>query len=319
MLKFLLCFLISLLAVLILMPKFIEYMKRMSVRQSISEYSLEEDQKKAGTPIMGGILFIVIPVLVTFISTPSLLKDMETWIVMLSFVGYGLIGFVDDYLITIKKNNDGLSPKAKLLMQLVLAVIIFLMYQSHIELTLHIPILNISLNIGWGYFLLIIVMFAAGSNAVNLIDGMDGLCAGCSAIALAAFAVIAAVQGKSGIELLIISLIGALLGYLYYNKKPAKVFMGDTGSLALGGFMAAAAMVMKSEIAFIVIAGVFVLDTLSVIIQLTSVKLRHKRVFPYTPIHFSFRIMGMPEVKVVRMFWIVEAIFAAIGLFIALV
>ncbi len=319
MLKFLLCFLISLLAVLILMPKFIDYMKRMSVRQSISEYSLEEDQKKAGTPIMGGILFILVPVLVTIVSTPSLLRDMETWIVMLSFVGYGLIGFVDDYLITVKKNNDGLSPKAKLLMQLVLAVIIFLMYKSHLELTLHIPILNISLDIGWGYFLLIIVMFAAGSNAVNLIDGMDGLCAGCSTIALVAFAIIAAVQGKSGIELLIISLIGALLGYLYYNKKPARVFMGDTGSLALGGFMAAAAMVMKSEIAFIVIAGVFVLDTLSVIIQLTSVKLRHKRVFPYTPIHFSFRIMGMPEVKVVHMFWLVEAIFAAIGLFIALV
>ena len=132
MLKFLLCFLISLLAVLILMPKFIDYMKRMSVRQSISEYSLEEDQKKAGTPIMGGILFILVPVLVTIVSTPSLLRDMETWIVMLSFVGYGLIGFVDDYLITVKKNNDGLSPKAKLLMQLVLAVIIFLMYKSHL-------------------------------------------------------------------------------------------------------------------------------------------------------------------------------------------
>ena len=319
MLKFLLCFLISLLAVLVLMPKFIDYMKRMSVRQSISEYSLEEDQKKAGTPIMGGILFIIVPVVVTLVSTPSLLKDMETWIVMLSFVGYGLIGFVDDYLIAIKKNNDGLSPKAKLLMQLVLAIIIFFMYQSHIDLTLHIPIINAYLDIGWGYFLLIIIMFAAGSNAVNLIDGMDGLCAGCSSIALVAFAIIAAVQAKSGVELLIISLIGALLGYLYYNKKPARVFMGDTGSLALGGFMAAAAMVMKSEIAFIVIAGVFVLDTLSVIIQLTSVKLRHKRVFPYTPIHFSFRIMGMPEVKVVHMFWIVEAVFAAVGLIIALV
>lgn len=319
MLKFLLCFLISLLAVLILMPKFIDYMKRLSVRQSISEYSLEEDQKKAGTPIMGGILFIVIPVLVTLVSTPSLLTDMETWIVILSFVGYGLIGFVDDYLITVKKNNDGLSPKMKLFMQLVLAVVIFVMYQSHLELTLHIPVVNISLDIGWGYFLLIIVMFAAGSNAVNLIDGMDGLCAGCSSIAFVAFAIIVAVQGKSGIELLIISLIGALLGYLYYNKKPAKVFMGDTGSLALGGCMASVAMVTKSEIAFIVIAGVFVLDTLSVIIQLTSVKLRHKRVFPYTPIHFSFRIMGMPEVKVVHMFWLVEAVFAAIGLVIALI
>lgn len=317
-LQLILCFFISLAAVLVLMPWFIRYMKRLSVRQTISEYSLEEDQKKAGTPIMGGILFILVPVAVTLLCAPVLLGDIETWIVILSFMGYGLIGFVDDYLIAVRRNNEGLKPSLKFAMQLVLAAVIFLLYQSHLELGLRIPFLHVTLNLGWGYFLLIVIMFASGSNAVNLTDGMDGLAAGCSVIALLAFLVIAFVQGRTNIALLIVALIGALLGYLHYNKKPARVFMGDTGSLALGGFMAAVSMVMKTEIAFIVIAGVFVIDTLTVIIQIASVKLRGRRVFTYTPIHFAFRIKGMPETQVVHMFWIAEACFAVLGLFIAL-
>lgn len=316
--QFAICFLISLAAVLIAMPWFIRYMKRLSVRQTISEYSLEEDQKKAGTPIMGGILFILVPTAVTLMAAPALAFNPEMWILIISFLGYGLIGFIDDYLIAVRKNNDGLSPSAKFIMQLILAVVIFLLYQGHLDLGLHIPLLHVTLDLGWGYFLLIVIMFAAGSNAVNLTDGMDGLAAGCSIIAFLAFLVISLVQGKTDAALLITSLIGALLGYLYYNKKPARVFMGDTGSLSLGGLMAAVAMITKTEIAFIVIAGVFVIDTLTVIIQIASVKLRGKRVFLYTPIHFAFRIKGMPEVNVVRMFWAAEACFALLGLLIAL-
>lgn len=318
MLKLILCFLISLILVLLIMPWFISYMKKLSIKQSISEYSLEEDQKKAGTPIMGGILFILIPIFVTLLSTPEAIKDIETWIVILAFAGYGLIGFIDDYLIAIKKNNDGLSVKQKFVMQIILAVIFFFLYRNHADLSLHIPFTHVSLNLGWGYFILVLLMFTGGSNAVNIIDGMDGLSSGCSIIALLAFLAVALIQNRTGVSLLIISLIGGLLGYLYYNKKPARIFMGDTGALALGGAMAAMAMVMKIELAFIVIAGVFVIDTLTVIIQVASVKIRHKRVFTYTPIHFAFRINGMPETKVVHMFWMAEAVFAAVGLFVAL-
>lgn len=319
LLKFILCFLISLAIVFVLMPQFIDYMKRLSVKQSISEYSLEEDQKKAGTPIMGGILFILVPIVVVLAATFGHWRNVEMWIVIISFLGYGLIGFTDDYLIAVKKNNDGLKPSVKFLMQMVLAVVIFMLFKSHTDLTLHIPLANIDLNLGWGYFLLIVIMFVSGSNAVNLTDGMDGLAAGCSVIALAAFGVIAYLQSKSDVVLLIIALIGALFGYLYYNKKPARVFMGDTGSLALGGFMAAVAMVTKSEIPFILIGGIFAVDTLTVIIQVLSVKIRHKRVFTYTPIHFAFRIKGMPERQVVHMFWLVEACFAILGLIIAII
>lgn len=318
MLKLVLCFLISLVAVLILMPHFISWVKRKSVGQSISEYSLSDDQKKAGTPIMGGLLFILIPVLVTMISSPMAVKDIETWIVILAFMGYGVIGFIDDWLIAVRHNNTGLKPLQKFGMQVVLAVVFFLLYRNHARLEVILPIGHHVWHLGYGYFILVLFMFVGSSNAVNLTDGMDGLAAGCSIIALAAYLVIAWVQHRMGISVLIASVIGGLFGYLHFNKKPAKVFMGDTGSLALGGILAAIAMVTKTEISLIVIAGIFVVDTLTVIIQITSVKLRHKKVFPYTPIHFAFRLKGMPETSVVHMFWLVEAVFAALGLLLAL-
>ena len=317
-LKSAISFMITLVLVLVCMPKFISYMKKLSIKQSISEYSLEEDQKKAGTPIMGGILFILFPILVTLAVHYEVLTDPETMIVILAFAGYGCIGFIDDYLIVVKKNNDGLKPKYKLLMQLVLGVVFFYIYSRIAELELVWPITHHVSHLGFFYFLLVLVMFSGSSNAVNLTDGMDGLSSGCSIIALIAFAVISVLEQQFGITVLIINIIAGLFGYLYYNKKPAQVFMGDTGSLALGGLLAALAMVLHKEIALIFIGGIFVLDTLSVIIQISSVKIRHKKVFIYTPIHFAFRIKGMPETQVVHMFWFVEAILAGIGLLLAI-
>ncbi|MBR3357557.1 MAG: phospho-N-acetylmuramoyl-pentapeptide-transferase [Solobacterium sp.] len=311
-------FLISLCIVLVSMPSLIRYLKKLSLRQSVSEYALEDDQKKAGTPIMGGLLFIIVPIIVTIATKFSVLHDTDTMIVLLAFAGYGLIGFIDDYLIAVKKNNDGLLPKQKFLMQLVLAVVFFLIYRSYAPLEIPIPFTGREIHTGWLYAVLILFMFTGASNAVNLTDGMDGLAAGCSFIALIPFGIFAYLQERSGLCIFIVSLMGALLGYLYYNKKPAKIFMGDTGSLALGGVLAALAMVMKKELALIFVGGIFVVETLCVIIQLTSVKLRHKRVFPYTPIHYAFRLKGMPEVNIVRMFWLVEAVFALIGLWIGL-
>lgn len=316
--KLVIGFLISLIAVLILMPSFINYLKKLSFRQSVSEYALADDQKKAGTPIMGGILFIVIPVIVTVIASPESWKDLDMWIIILAFAGYGVIGFIDDYLIAVKKNNDGLSPKQKFGLQLILAIVFFFIYRSHARLEVIIPFTHHVWHLGWWYFLLVLFMFTGASNAVNLTDGMDGLAAGVSIIALIPYFIIAMVQKRPSVEMFTITLIGALLGYLWYNKKPARVFMGDTGALALGGALAAIAMVTKEELALVLIAGVPVIETLCVIIQQVSVRTRHKRVFRYTPIHYAFRLRGMKETSVVAMFWIVEAVFAAIGLFVAL-
>ncbi|MDO4414845.1 MAG: phospho-N-acetylmuramoyl-pentapeptide-transferase [Erysipelotrichaceae bacterium] len=315
-LKLILNFVISLVIVLVTMPPFIKFLKKLSFRQTISEYSLDDDQKKAGTPIMGGILFIVTPLIVTLFTNIKAFADIDTLIVMLAFVGYGLIGFIDDYLIAVKKNNEGLSPKAKLIMQAVLAVIFFVLYQGHGRLEIVLPLSGKVLHLGFLYFFLVLFMFAGSSNAVNLTDGMDGLCAGVSIIALIPFLIISLGMSET-LPPLIAGLIGALLGYLYYNKKPAKVFMGDTGALALGGILAAIAMVTKKEIALIVIAGIPVIETLSVILQVAAVKTIHRRIFPYTPIHYSFRLKGMPEKSVVYLFWMVEAVFALLGFLLA--
>lgn len=302
--------------VLVTMPSLIQYLKKLSLKQTVSEYALEDDKKKAGTPIMGGILFIIVPVIVSMILNPSGLTDKKLLIVLLSFVGYGLIGFVDDYLIAIRKNNDGLTPGKKFAMQIILAALVFVLYHDQ-DLTVAIPFTNTALNLGWGYAILALFMFAGSSNAVNLTDGMDGLSSGVTVIALIPFAILSYVKQEYNLVLVIVCLIASLLGYLYYNKKPARIFMGDTGSLALGGILAALAMVLKEEVALIFIAGVPVIETLCVLIQQISVRTVHKRVFIYTPIHYAFRIKGMPEVNIVRMFWLVEAVLAALGLFVA--
>ncbi len=311
-------FLVSFAAVMVLMPWFINLLKKASLRQTISEYSLPEDQLKAGTPIMGGVLFIIVPIIVMLFASPASFKDLDTAVVLLAFAGYGLIGFVDDYLIAVKKNNDGLKPKQKFLMQLILAVLFFLLYRTHARLEVILPLSHKVLHLGLGYFILILFMFTGSSNAVNLTDGMDGLAAGVSMIACIPYLIISLRQERAGLCIFICCLLGALLGYLYYNKKPARVFMGDTGSLALGGVLAAFAMVTKNELALILIAGVPVIETLCVMLQIGAVKTIHRRIFTYTPIHYAFRIRGMKEEAIVLMFWLAEAVFAALGLWMAL-
>ncbi|WP_314674919.1 phospho-N-acetylmuramoyl-pentapeptide-transferase, partial [uncultured Solobacterium sp.] len=240
-------FVLSLSIVLVTMPFLIQYLKKLSFKQTVSEYALEDDKKKAGTPIMGGILFIIVPVILTLIFVKGIFQDLDTLIVLLAFMGYGVIGFVDDFLIAVLKNNEGLKPLHKFLMQVLLAVVFFVLYRSHASLEITLPITRIVLPLGIAYFFLVLFMFAGSSNAVNLTDGMDGLSSGVSIIALIPYLVITLKQEKIGLAIFVVCLIGALLGYLYYNKKPARVFMGDTGSLALGGVLAALAMITKTE------------------------------------------------------------------------
>ena len=232
----------------------------------------------------------------------------------LTFVGYGLIGFVDDYIIVVKKDNTGLKPSMKFLMQSVLAIVFYLMYVSHHETTLWIPLLNVSFDIGFLYFFLIFFMFTAETNAVNLTDGLDGLCAGQMIIALIPFGIFSWLAGLQNLVFFLVLVIGALFGYLYFNKHPAKIFMGDTGSLALGGLLAGVAMILKQEILLILIGFVFVMEVLSVVIQVTYYKRTKKRIFKMSPLHHHFELSGWSETQVVHRFWLAGIVFALIGL-----
>ncbi len=316
--KLVMGFLISLACVLVLMPAFIDFMKRISFNQTVSEYALDEYKEKAKTPIMGGVMFIIVPVVISLAMTENPLADLDLMIVLITYVGYGLIGFIDDFLIAVKHDNDGLLPRYKFLLQVVLALIVFLIYRNDATLDVTLLFTKKKIELGIFYILLILFMFSGASNAVNLTDGMDGLAAGCELFALIPYLLFAIRQGKTSIAIFIGCMLGALIGYLHFNLKPAKIFMGDTGSLALGAVLAALAMVMKKELSLIIIGGVFVIETLCVMIQIGSVKLRHKRVFPYTPIHYAFTVKGVPEEKVVRYFWVCAIICAVIGGFIAL-
>ena len=215
--RLILAFIISLILVLIGMPKLIDYLKKISFNQTVSEYSLKEYKEKAKTPTMGGILFIVVPIIVTLFLAKGVLADLKMIVILLSFAGYGLIGFIDDYIIVIKRDNEGLRPKQKFIMQLLLAIIFFIIYRNNVSLDITIPIIKVVLPLSWLYSILVFFMFTGASNAVNLTDGMDGLAAGCSFISYIAFLIIALCMKEYQVAIFISSLLGALLGYLHYN------------------------------------------------------------------------------------------------------
>lgn len=312
LLKGILAVLLSCLCVVLVMPHWIAYLKRLNMNQQVSEYSLQAYKDKEKTPIMGGVIFILATLLVSIIVLQHVTQPMI--LVLVVFVGYGCIGLVDDALIVLKNNNHGLSAKAKFLMQLALAIIFYTFYFRYADTRIAIPFTNLALDLQWFYPVLILFMLTGSSNAVNLTDGMDGLAGGCTAISLIGFIVFSILLQRVDILVVCCSLLGALIGYLKFNKKPAKIFMGDTGSLALGAFLAITSIVLKKEIALIFVGGIFVVETLCVMIQIGSVKLRHKRVFPYTPIHYTFTLKGMKETDVVRNFWLVSCLFVIIGI-----
>lgn len=311
--KMIVAFVLGLAITLISYPLVIPFLHKIKFGQSIRVEGPQSHLKKTGTPTMGGFVFVIVPILVFAILAPNAILDVKIQIVILSYVGYSFIGFIDDFLIVVKKNNDGLTAGKKFLLQTILAVIIFIMYQNVASTAIMIPLLNIEVELGWLYFILILVMFTAESNAVNLTDGLDGLSSGCVLIALAPFILFSVIQGEYYLAVFLMAVFGSLLGYLKNNFFPAKIFMGDTGSLALGGLLAACAMVLKQEILLIVIGGIFVLETLSVIIQVTSFKLTGKRVFKMAPLHHHFELKGMNEKHVVLMFWCIELIFTLLG------
>ena len=295
-------------------PTFIEYLQKNDVSQKTSEYALEEYKNKKPTVTFGGVLFVVIPIIVSLLL--SLFKPSPTTLlIILVFLAYGLIGLVDDYLIIKKANNDGLSALHKFLMQVVLGVVFYFAYiQLGGNTLINFPFVEKPIEIGYFYPILVVFMLSGASNAVNLTDGMDGLASGTMIIALVPFAYFAFQGNDKSLFLLILSLIGALIAFLFFNRKPAKIFMGDVGSLPLGAFLAMVAIILNKEIILAIIGGVFVYETLTVVIQRISYKVRGKRVFKYTPIHYSYTISGWEEKDVVLFFYGLGLTFMIIGL-----
>jgi phospho-N-acetylmuramoyl-pentapeptide-transferase len=306
---------VAFLIALALGPVFIPLLRRLKFGQSIREEGPQRHQAKAGTPTMGGILILgalIIPALVFAGGSP------EVWLALFVTVGHGLIGFADDFIKVVLKRNLGLRAREKLLGQIIMAVALAYIATTYFGrgTDLWIPGLGYSLDFGPLYYVLIFFVLVGTTNAVNLTDGLDGLAAGTTIIAAAAYAAIALAFGKQPLAIFCLALAGATLGFLRYNAHPAKVFMGDTGSLALGGALATVAVLTKTELLLVIVGGVFVLEALSVIIQVISFKTTGKRVFRMSPIHHHFELGGWSETKVVTVFWLAGAIFAVLALII---
>ncbi|MNO15193.1 Phospho-N-acetylmuramoyl-pentapeptide-transferase [compost metagenome] len=305
---------VSFILAVILAPLLIPLLRRMKFGQQIRDEGPKSHLKKAGTPTMGGIV-IVLAFTLAFLKFSVVNTDF--YVLLVATLGFGLVGFLDDYIKIVFKRSLGLTPKQKLFGQLLFAGIVcaLLILKGH-STAIGIPGTQISFDWGaWFYYPFIIIMMLAISNAVNFTDGLDGLLSGVSAIAFGAYAVIAIQATSIPAAVCAAAMIGAVLGFLVFNAHPAKVFMGDTGSLGIGGAIAAIAIVTKSELLFLVIGGIFVIEMLSVVLQVLSFKTRGKRIFKMSPIHHHFELSGWSEWRVVVTFWAVGLLLAGIGLY----
>ena len=299
----------------------IPILKKLKAKQSLSIYLREDHKKKQGTPTMGGIIFII-PTIISLILLLAFNKidiSYNLLIVIFTFFSYFIIGFLDDYLIVIKHNNKGLSEKAKFFLQVLIAVIFFYLFMTaDNEPLIWIHFFHLKLDISWFYGLFILLVLVASSNAVNLTDGLDGLAGGLSFICFLSFGIITYntgwLEGYEAISIFCFILSGALLGFLIFNVNPAKVFMGDTGSLALGATLGSIAILTRHEILLIVIGFVFVVETITCLIQRYYYKLTKKRFFPMTPIHHTFEKWGWNERDIVKLFWVFGFVFSLIGI-----
>jgi len=291
----------------------IPILQRLNTGQNIREEGPESHLIKAGTPTMGGIAIIFSTL---FASVATREFSMEMAFILLMFVFFGLLGFADDYLKVVKKQNLGLRAWQKLAGQLVLAVAvaIYKVYYTDGGSSMVIPFINERVDFGVWCIPFIVFVVVAMTNGVNLTDGLDGLASGVTFLVALFFTLASAGMGFGASGVFFAALAGACLGFLAFNKNPAKVFMGDTGSLALGGGLAVAAVVMELELLLPIVGLIYVAEVLSVVIQVVSFKTRGKRVFKMAPIHHHFELSGLKEQQVVLLFWFVTLIMAVIGL-----
>ena len=316
--------LVSFFIVVVTAPMIIPFLRRLKFGQSIREEGPKSHQKKTGTPTMGGVMIIVSVVLGSLISHRFVVGTFfsKEWILlMVVFIGFGILGFIDDFIKVVLKRNLGLTSIQKLIGQLVVSVLFyFLLLGTDLDTTLLIPGTDILFDLGFLYPIFVVVLLVGASNAVNLTDGLDGLVGGLGTISFLTFGLIAVLTTSEPVVALIsFSVVGGLLGFLVFNAHPAKVFMGDTGSLALGGLLGAIGLVLKLEILLVLIGLVFVIETLSVMIQVISFKTRGKRVFLMSPIHHHFELKGWSEWRVVTMFWFVGLLSSVLSILIQVV
>ena len=298
----------------------IPLIKMLNARQTVSEYINKRHQQKNGTPTIGGLIFII-PVLVSILVL--ILRGSIEWnhnlvIVLLVFLGYGALGFADDLKKILQHNNKGLSIAVKFISQLVIAIVFYIIYKQNGGIsTLEVSLLGFKWNMGYGYAAFILFLLVGTTNAVNITDGLDGLCGGLSVVAFLAYGVIAWgsnwIVGYESLAIFSFILVGGLLGFLLFNAHPARIFMGDTGSLALGGALATIAILTHHELSLAIIGGVFVIETLSSMIQIIAIRKFHKKVFLKAPIHHHFEELGWAETDIVRVFWVVGFLLAMFG------
>ena len=318
--KSILSIMIGFIAAVVIGLILIPILKRINFGQRISEYVGESHRKKEGTPTMGGIIFIIPTILaILFLVIDGRIQmTYNLLIIMIVFVLYAFIGFLDDFLSLKKGKNEGLTVSQKFIAQIIVAIIFFAIYMKYNGNTnFTVTTLGIDVDLGFGYGILILFLLVGFSNAVNLTDGLDGLAGGLSAIAFIAFALISLFIGKEDVGIFCFVLTGALAGFLMFNAYPARVFMGDTGSLALGAVLATVAILTRREITLFVIGLVFVLETLSVMIQVFWYRKTKKRIFLMTPIHHHFEKSGYEEPDIVKGFWLAGIILAVLGIFFA--
>ncbi|MFC7685510.1 phospho-N-acetylmuramoyl-pentapeptide-transferase [Ureibacillus sp. GCM10028918] len=306
---------ISFIVSVVLAPIFIPLLRRMKFGQSIREEGPQSHMKKAGTPTMGGIIFLISIIATTVIvGNMSDIFTTQSVVIILVLAGFGLIGFLDDGIKVIFKRNLGLTSLQKLIGQIIISIAAFLLLRlGSFDTSISVPFTDWSIDLGILYVGFLIFWLVGFSNAVNLTDGLDGLVAGTASIAFTAFGVIALYNEQADVALFAFAVTGALLGFLIFNANPAKVFMGDTGSLALGGSLALVSILVKAELLLLLIGLVFVIETLSVILQVASFKLRGKRIFKMSPIHHHFELSGWSERKVVGVFWSTALVVALIA------
>ena len=306
----------------LMLPRLIKYLHVLKFGQAIREEGPQSHMHKKGTPTMGGISFIIAIVISLIVAMFLDSSNIKYYVLFIyTTISFSIIGYIDDMLIVVKKKNDGLAPRKKLMLQIIFSVIFYILVTFIYKDVnyIHIPVIDYNLNISYFYIIFLVFWQTGFSNAVNLTDGLDGLATSVTIITTSTFALLAYKENNFPVLVFCLTIVGALVGFLLFNRNPAKIFMGDTGSLALGGILAAISVILHKEVAFLFIGLVYILETLSVIIQVAYFKKTGKRIFKMSPLHHHFELSGYGEVKTVYIFVIIAVISSAIGYFVGVV
>ena len=306
----------------LMLPRLIKYLHVLKFGQAIREEGPQSHMHKKGTPTMGGISFIIAIVISLIVAMFLDSSNIQYYILFIyTTISFSIIGYIDDMLIVVKKKNDGLAPRKKLMLQIIFSVIFYILVTFIYKDVnyIHIPVFDYNLNISYFYIIFLVFWQTGFSNAVNLTDGLDGLATSVTIITTSTFALLAYKENNFPVLVFCLTIVGALAGFLLFNRNPAKIFMGDTGSLALGGILAAISVILHKEVAFLFIGLVYILETLSVIIQVAYFKKTGKRIFKMSPLHHHFELSGYGEVKTVYIFVIIAVISSAIGYFVGVI